>query len=382
MIRESWLNGTGARIRTLSENLTRALYVSTSHMANHIGSMCLNFTNKGISVYLESPGKWDVLVVENNVSNRSEERFAGHVSVSSLSSQRRAGAVLIQNNGPLEQGNARVATGSGGIALEIRATAIATEATSELTHRKSKTALGSELESACYVAFRNSQSFKDWLNSCRVQNKYKGLFCNEGEVGHVNYPDGSYENIIDVRGVTEVTIGENQSSHSYINYYTLYDLLYSRRTRDMGLAGYCASVDIPFAVLGVGLTTCNRMYIKMNVADCDVYLIAVSIFGAPDINESVPASKGIRRRNRAKRTVAVEEETIAEVAEEMVSLDITPEQEERLDAWREAHVERCTARGVQPSNNRQTWFNDYIMSLVLQGQSPDELDNSIIEALN
>ena len=33
------------------------------------------------------------------------------------------------------------------------------------THRKSKIALGSELESACYVAFRNSQSFKDWLNS-------------------------------------------------------------------------------------------------------------------------------------------------------------------------------------------------------------------------
>jgi hypothetical protein len=377
MIRESWLTGTGARIRTLSDNLTRALYVSVSHMKNQIGSMCLNFTNKGISVYLESPGKWDVLVVENNVSNRSEERFAGHVI---MSSTRARYGLLVQNNDPLEQGNARVATGSGGIALEIRATAIATDTTSELTHRKSKTALGSELESACYVAFRNSQSFKDWLNSCRVQNKYKGLFCNEGEVGHVNYPDGSYENIIDVKGVTEVTIGENQSSHSYINYYTLYDLLYSRRTRDMGLAGYCASVDIPFAVLGVGLTTCNRMYIKMNIANCDVYLIAVSVFGAPVINESVPASKGIRRRNRATRTVAVEE-PIAEV-EEMVVLDMTPEQEERLDAWREAHVDRCTARGVQPSNNRQKWFNDYIMSLVLQGQSPDELDNSIIEALN
>lgn len=377
MIRESWLNATGARIRGLSANLTRALHVSTSHIEHHIGSMCLNFTNKGISVYLESPGKWDALVVENDVSNRSEERFAGHVT----SSRTNRIGQLTENNDPLEQGIARVATGSGGIALEIRARSLFTEPTSELTHRKSKTALGSELESACYVAFRNSQSFKDWLNSCRVQNKYKGLFCNEGEVGHVNYPDGSYENIIDVKGVTEVTIGENQSNHSYINYYTLYDLLYSRRTRDMGLAGYCASVDIPFAVLGVGLTTCNRMYIKMNIADCDVYLIAVSIFGAPDINESVPASKGIRRRNRAKRTVAVEEETIAEV-KEMVSLEMAPEQEERLDAWREAHVDRCTARGVQPSNNRQKWFNDYIMSLVLQGQSPDELDDSIIEALN
>ena len=375
MITQEWLTSTGARTRTLSENLTRALYVSTSHIANHVGSMCLNFTNEGISVYLESPGKWDVMVVENTVSNRSEERFAGRVTRSSEWPK------LILNDRPADNyRQAWVHAGSGGVALQIRTYSVNSDRRDESTHRKSKIALGSELESACYVAFRSSQSFKDWLNSSRAQNKYKGLFCNGGEVGHVNYPDGSYENMVDVKGVTEVTIGDGQANHSYINYYTLYDLLYSRRTRDMGLAGYCASVDIPFTPLGVGLTTCNRMYIKINIADCDVYLIAVSVFGAPVISENVPASKGIRRRNRAKRTVAVEE-TVPEV-EESVMLEMTPEQVERLDAWREAHVDRCTARGVQPSSNRQNWFNDYIMSLVLQGQGPDELDNSIIGALN
>lgn len=376
MINDNWLGHTGARSRSMSENLTRALYVSTTHMANQTNAMCLNFTKEGISVYLESPGKWDVLVVENSVSHRSVERFAGAVGVNNVH-----GICLAQNNRLNEtQRRGVIATGSGGIGLQIRSDSYTTQYDSTETHRKASTTLRSELESACYVAFRNSQSFKDWLNSCRMHNKYKGLFCNGGEVGHVNYPDGSYENIMDAKGVTEVVVSDNQTNHAYINYYTLYDLLYSRRTRDMGLAGFCASVDIPFAVLGVGLTTCNRMYIKMNIADCDVYLIAVSVFGAPVISESVPASKGIRRRNRAKRTVAVEE--TVPIVEEMVSLDITPEQEQRLDAWREAHVDRCTARGVNPSNNRQNWFNDYIMSLVLQGQSPDELDNSIIEALN
>lgn len=373
MITQEWITATGARSRLLSENLTRALHVSASHIMNHVGSMCLNFANEGISVYLESPGKWDVMVVENTVSKRSEERFAGRVTTSS--EWRR-----LNDRSNLAVGQAVVHTGSGGVALQISNHSIKSDHRDMITHRKSKIALGSELESACYVAFRNSQSFKDWLNSSRSQNKYKGLFCNEGEVGHVNYPDGSYENMVDVKGVTEVTIGDSQVNHSYINYYTLYDLLYSRRSRDMGLVAYCATADIPVTLLGVGLTTCDRMYIKMNVDNCDVYLIAVSVFGAPAIRESVPASKGIRRRNRAKRTVATEEQ-IPEV-EAPVMLDLSPEQVERLDAWREAHVDRCTARGAQPSSNRQNWFNDYIMSLVLQGQGPDELDSSIVEALN
>ena len=122
----------------------------------------------------------------------------------------------------------------------------------------------------------------------------------------------------------------------------------------------------------------------MNISGVVVVMIASSPFGAPAIEQSVPASKGIRRRNRATKVVTTETtvpSNTVEEQEEVMKAELTPEQEERLDAWREAHYERCQARGVAPSDVRQSWFNDYIMSLVLQGQSPDELDDSIIKAL-
>ena len=151
----------------------------------------------------------------------------------------------------------------------------------------------------------------------------------------------------------------------------------------MGIAGYCESIDIPFSVERVGITTCNRMYIHMNIDGCEIGMIATSPFGAPTIEQSVPASKGIRRRNRATKVVTTETSVpsnTVEEQEEVMKAELTPEQEEGS-----THGVKLTMsvakQGVAASDVRQNWFNDYIMSLVLQGQSPDELDDSIIKAL-
>lgn len=382
MITDEWINQTGARTREMSVHLSNALYVATRKIFGDIGVLCLNFTDEGTSVYMETPGKWDVLVVEHNESKRANERFAGSTGYRTRGNPS-DGLVINQDPGP-DPFPTIIATGSGGLGLQLGIHSITSDADSEETFRKQNTDLGCELEKACIITFRNTQSFKDWLNMCRKGNKYKGLFCNEGEVGQIAYPEGEAQNLQDVKGVEEIVVGDDASNYAYINYYTLYDLLYSRRSRDMGIAGYCESINIPFSVELVGITTCNRMYIEMNIDGVAVVMIATSPFGAPAIEQSVPASKGIRRRNRATKVVTTETtvpSNTVEEQEEVMKAELTPEQEERLDAWREAHYERCQARGVAPSDVRQNWFNDYIMSLVLQGQSPDELDDSIIKAL-
>ena len=382
MITDEWINQTGARTREMSGYLRNALYVTTRKIFGDIGVLCLNFTDEGISVYMETPGKWDVMIVEYNESKRANERFTGSTGYRTRGNPH-DGLVINEEPGPSPFPSILV-TGSGGLGLQLGIHSITSDVNSEETFRKQNTDLGSELETACSVTFRNTQSFKDWLNMCRKGNKYKGLFCNEGEVGQIAYPQGEAQNLQDVKGVEEIVIGDDASNYAYINYYTLYDLLYSRRSRDMGIAGYCESINIPFSVRSVGITTCNRMYIYMNIDGVAVTMIATSPFGTPVIEQSVPASKGIRRRNRATKVVTnetSETSNTVEEQEEVMKAELTPEQEERLDAWREANYERCQARGVAPSDVRQNWFNDYIMSLVLQGQSPDELDDSIIEAL-
>lgn len=382
MITDEWINQTGTRTREMSGNLTTALYVATRKIFGNIGVLCLNFTDEGTSVYMETPGKWDVMVVEYNESKRANERFAGFTDYRTRGNP--SDGLVINEPPGASQFLSIIATGSGGLGLQLGIHSITSDLRSEETFRKQNTDLGSELETTCSITFRNTQSFKDWLNVCRKGNKYKGLFCNEGEVGQIAYPQGEAQNLQDVKGVEEIAVGDDASSYAYINYYTLYDLLYSRRSRDMGIAGYCESISVPFSVERVGITTCNRMYIVMNIDNVEVIMIATSPFGAPVIEQSVPASKGIRRRNRATKVVTTETtvpSNTVEEQEEVMKAEITPEQEERLDAWRDAHYERCQARGVAPSDVRQNWFNDYIMSLVLQGQSPDELDDSIIKAL-
>ena len=175
-------------------------FYATRKIFGDIGVLCLNFTDEGTSVYMETPGKWDVMVVEYDQSKRANERFAGPTGYRTRGN---ASEGLVINQPPgFGTGSpfpSILVTGSGGLGLQLGIHSITSDASSEETFRKQNTDLGDELESACFVTFRNTQSFKDWLNMCRKGNKYKGLFCNEGEVGQIAYPEGEAQNLQDVR---------------------------------------------------------------------------------------------------------------------------------------------------------------------------------------
>ena len=111
MITDEWINQTGARTREMSVHLSNALYVATRKIFGDIGVLCLNFTDEGTSVYMETPGKWDVLVVEHNESKRANERFAGSTGYRTRGNPS-DGLVINQDPGP-DPFPTIIATGSG-----------------------------------------------------------------------------------------------------------------------------------------------------------------------------------------------------------------------------------------------------------------------------
>jgi hypothetical protein len=286
--------------------------------------------------------------------------------------------------GPLLHSSVTIYFGDRGLSVGVERNEHANDGTYGIrsmmfdqTYRKQPQVLDYELDSALYISFKSSQDFKNWINSCRKSRAGRMISSSTTAVAQCEFP--SFENKLflnKVKGVTGVTI-TGEPVTGLFDYNTLYPFLYGRKALDGGLLTHYDINDISYTVEGVGVTSYSCVYIRIIVGELTLSLICPRSIHSDDDFGEMPGDTN-QVTTIQQETVVVDEpvETI-----DVATVELTQEQQDRLAIWEIAHITYCAKRDHNMSTSPQVWFSHYVMSLISDGRSPDELDSNLIDLL-
>lgn len=151
-----------------------------------------------------------------------------------------------------------------------------------------------------------------------------------------------------------------------VPYSTIYNTLYSRKSKHLGLINRLTSIGLSFDLTEYGIIK-DRIYVTISAGEASATLL---FEGITPSNIGVPELPSTARQRRG----ASPEQMVNSVLE----MDWNEAERERIQRWILAHQQECDSKNKPYSDSIQRWFSDYTMMLIRSGDSPSELDLDIM----
>lgn len=154
-----------------------------------------------------------------------------------------------------------------------------------------------------------------------------------------------------------------------VPYSTIYNTLYSRKSKHLGLINRLTNIGLSFDLTEYGIIK-DRIYVTISAGTASATLLFEGITSS---NINVPELPSTARQRRGAST--------EQMVNRVLEMDWNEAERERIHQWMLAHQRECDTKNKPYSDSIQRWFTDYTMMLIRSGDSPSELDLDIMSRI-